>query len=294
MDVDARLLRSFLVVAEERHFGRAAARLFLTSPALSQQVRRLERTVGTRLFERDSRHVELTEAGTALVPVAADVVRAADAASAAVARIRRTARPVVEVGYMAASGQLLPGLREALAGSGTVLHGRRLEWGEQTSAVREGRVDAAFARSPVDDDGLCLLPVLSEVRVAALWEEHPLADRSSLSIADLAGEVLVSSVTAPERWRRFWHVDPRPDGSAVRRGPAVENTEEMLEVVAARRAVCITAASVPRYYRHPGVVFVPVRDIAESEVVLCWARDDGRERVRLLVAAVRELLAAPR
>jgi DNA-binding transcriptional LysR family regulator len=173
-------------------------------------VRRLERTVGARLFERDSRHVELTEAGAALVPVAADVVRAADAAAAAVARIRRTARPVVEVGYTAASGQLLPRLREVLAGSGTVLH------------------------------------------------------------------------------------DPRPDGSAVRRGPAVENTEEMLEVVAARRAVCITAASVPGYYRHPGVVFVPVGDLAESEVVLCWARDDGRERVRLLVAAVRELLAAPR
>lgn len=292
MEIDARLLRSFLAVAEERHFGRAAARVHLTSPALSQQVRRLERIVGARLFERDSRHVELTAAGTALVPVAAEVVRAADAAAAAVARIRRAARPVVDVGYLAASGQLLPRLREVLAGHGVVVQGRRLEWGEQTSAVREGRVDAAFARSPVADDGLHLLPVLSEPRVAGLWADHPLADRASLSIADLAGEALVSSTTAPERWRRFWHVDPRPDGSPVRRGPAVENTDEMLEVVAARRAVCITAASVPGYYRHPGVVFVPVDDIAESEVVLCWARDDRRDALQLLVGAVRTLLAA--
>ncbi len=288
MDIDVRLLRSFVIVAEERHFGRAAARLFVSSPALSQQVRRLEELVGDRLLERDSRHVALTSCGRAFLPAAREVVAAADRATAVVARLRRSARRTVSVGFMAASSHILPELRLELGRRAPelTLQTHRLEWGEQTSAVTDGRVDASFARSPIDLTDLDAVPVLSEPRVAGLWLDHPLAGRDRLVLADLSGQRMVSSATATEEWRRFWHVDPRPDGTPVPVGPLVENTEEMLEAVAARAAICITAASVPGYYRNPGVVFVTVTDIAPSEVVLCHVRGDARPEVALLVTVV--------
>src|SRR5215216_1612531 len=83
MTLDPRLLRAFVVLAEELHFGRAAARLYVTQPALSQQIARLERQLDVRLLDRSPHHVRLSEAGQALLEPARRAVRATHAAEAA-------------------------------------------------------------------------------------------------------------------------------------------------------------------------------------------------------------------
>src|SRR3954462_15025062 len=95
--MELRLLRYFVAVAEELHFGRAAERLHIASPSLSQQIKKLERDLGAALFVRDRRHVELTRAGAALVGDARQILELADAAAR---RVRGTARTKLRLGHV--------------------------------------------------------------------------------------------------------------------------------------------------------------------------------------------------
>src|SRR5688572_23771286 len=99
MNADTRLLRSFLVVAEELHFGRAARRLHLSQPPLSLQIRRLEEQLGARLFDRDRRHVALTEAGAGLVGRARHLLGELDRACVDAGRVARGELGALAVGY---------------------------------------------------------------------------------------------------------------------------------------------------------------------------------------------------
>lgn len=291
MDIHPRVLRYFLTVAEERHFRRAAERLYITSPALSQQIRQLESILGVELFRRTSRSVELTAHGTELLPLARAAVASNDAIGAWVATTK-TRRPRLRVGFMStAAGDLtqriLSAARASPRGFDVELH--HLDWGEQTRAVIDGRVDAAFVREPVALEGIRCTEVLAEPRVVMLPAGHHLAGRDSVSFADIRDEVFMPSAIGGREWVDYWLVEPRPGGRPAKRGPAVSSVEEMLENCAGGRGIAVTAGSVPKFYAHPQVRFVPIGDLLPNHVLLAVAADETRTVVtdfEQLVAAI--------
>ncbi len=290
MDINPRVLRYFLALADEQHFRRAAERLHVTSPALSQQIRQLESTLGVQLFERTSRSVRLTEQGAGLVPLARAAVAEADAI-AAWAETASRSRRVLRVGFMStgagANTQRIVRAAEAeLPGVDVQMH--YLDWGRQLDELLSGAIDLAFVREPDPPPTLRCTTVLEERRVALLPVSHPLADRAGISFAEIADEVFLPSATGSQAWIDYWLVVPRPDGSEPRLGPSTTTVEEMLELCASHRGISLTAESVPRFYSHPGVRFVPVDDLPLTRVLLCARADSADPAVARFEQVARE------
>jgi DNA-binding transcriptional LysR family regulator len=255
MDVDLRKLRYFLAVAELLNFGRAAERLHIAQPALSRQILALEKDLGAALFERDRHRVALTEAGQQLL---ADTPALLTSAAALRRRVAVAAR----------GNQLLNvGFRPGIVVTATVrafradqpdaeVELRRIEWDEQEQSLLDGRVDVAYVRPPVLPEGLTLLPLYQEPRVAVMPADHRLAGKSSVAVSDLAAEQLLPAhgIAAP-----------------LRTNSRVRTVEEKLEHVAAGAGVLFVALSMARYYQREDVVFVPLSDAPPDDVLLARA-----------------------
>ena len=188
------MLRYFLAVAEELHFGRAAARLYISQPSLSNQIQKLERSLGTPLFARTSRQVALTEAGRALLDeaplVLASMERAADHARLAGAGMAGTVR----LGYAPpASFETLGALLAAAANASpnvTVIP-TELFSAEIPSRVVAGEIDVGVALHPERMRGVESELLRVEPVAAVLSERHLLAGESSIGLADLVEETLL-------------------------------------------------------------------------------------------------------
>lgn len=193
--MELRHLRAFVVLADEHHFGRAAARLHIAQPALSQQIKQLERELGCALFDRTTRRVELTEAGRLLLaradPILAEVARAGDdVALLAAGRLGR-----VSVGFIGtATYDVLPRVarhvRAELPGLVLDLRGELLAPG-LADAVRAGTFDLAVLRPTDHMDELVVEQLRREPLVAVLPTSHPLAEADEIELADLASEPFV-------------------------------------------------------------------------------------------------------
>lgn len=288
MDLDLRRARYFQAVALELHFGRAAQRLHLAQPALSRQVAALEREVGVTLFDRSTRRVSLTAAGTTFLEDIGPVIAAADDAIRRVRHGERGADALV-VGFM-------PGLslRHAMRTvidefPNATIEIRELTWVNQADLVCDGTVDVALVRQPIDIAGLRLQHVINDPRGALLASDHPLAREAAISIAELAEDPVVRHRHGGI-WDDYWTVSPRPDGSFPTPGPMVETIAEKLAIVANGAAITFVPRSAARAYTHPDVVWVPISDIEDSHVALAWIA--GR-RGRLLSAFAAAVAQAP-
>ncbi|MEV7027709.1 LysR substrate-binding domain-containing protein [Kitasatospora sp. NPDC093558] len=190
--MELRQVRYFLAVAEELHFGRAAERMHIVQSAVSQQIRRLERELGVDLFDRTTRSVTLTPAGSVFVDRARAVVAAEQAALDAIAAFREEAaggvaalRIGTNVGLGARLERLLAALDRRAPGLAVELVSAAPA--DRLQRVRDGELDAAFVRGTARSPGLELLPVWQERFVVALSAGHPLAARETVGLADLAG-----------------------------------------------------------------------------------------------------------
>jgi DNA-binding transcriptional LysR family regulator len=187
--VELRQVRYFLAVAETRHFGRAAEQLHVVQPAVSQQVSRLERELGVRLFNRDTRNVSLTAEGTAFLEHAREILAAAERAAAA-ARDARQVGQVLRVGTGSGLGDLLGAvLAEQLTTHPDLsIELTRLKEPERLRALAAGRLGVAVIRSPLADlpSGLSLHQVVTEPLVAALPAALTTPARRTVRLAELA------------------------------------------------------------------------------------------------------------
>ncbi|GAB3148357.1 LysR family transcriptional regulator [Amycolatopsis stemonae] len=284
-DLDLRLVRSFAVVAEHRHFGRAAAELHLTQSSLSRQIIRLEQQVGARLLDRTPQGTRLTEAGAAFLPLAAELLRSG---AHAVARAQAVARPSrITIGY---TGNLIvtPAVRDLRRRHPDAdVRTQHLAWDDARAALLEHRVDVAVVRLPLRAAQLHVTVLYDEPRVLLLPRDHRLAGKESVTLDDIADEPLPRVLDA--EWDAFWRVDPRPDGRPAPGGPLIDAIEDKIELVASGQAVAIIPAGpgVVSGFR-PDLTTVPLEGVEPSQVAVA-TRAGERNR---LVAAFRKGAAA--
>ncbi|TVL89285.1 LysR family transcriptional regulator [Streptomyces sp. SAJ15] len=296
--MDLRLLSSFLAVVEEGHFGRAAARLFLSPPAVTQHVQRLESELGTRLVHRNP--VSPTPAGARLVGHARTLLAAANAAMDDMVEAVREekaggGRPL-RVGIMGhGSAELTPASISAYrrARPDVRVELRQLNFTEHVSALVEDRVDVAFVRPGPDDERIAADVLTTEQRIVAVPESSPIADARGhgVTVADIAELPFF----------RLPRHTPRPfteylyfNQEARRRGTDYAVTpQEVLTGVVNGRVAGSGLKSFARYYAWPGAVFVPVLDAPWQSSYLAVRARDGNPEVHvfraLTIALAREL-----
>lgn len=272
-------LRAFLAVADEGSFTRAAARLHIAQQALSTTVRRLERELGVRLFERTTREVRLTAAGEAMRDNARRALDELANGIGEARRIDRRGRGTLSVGVMA--GAALELTDPILAAFAQELPDVELSldphlYDDPSAGLRAGTSDVALLRPPLDERGLELRRLFAEPRVAVLSARHPLARKSELSLQDLHDTTVVRPASPDPVWNDFWTAGSSHTIDA-------RTLEAALEMISARRAVAISAAGWARFYPRPGVRNLPVADLPPSEVALAWRRGEENPLVRRFV-----------
>ncbi len=275
--LDLRLVQCFTVVAEHRHFGRAAAALHTTQPSLSRQIGRLEQQVGARLLDRGPRGTRLTEAGQVFLPLARTLLCSA---TQAMARTRAAAQPTrITIGYTT-NIIVTPAVRELRhRHPGADVHTVHLAWNEPRAALLEHRVDAVLTRLPFPADQLHVTVLYDEPRVLVVPVGHRLAGRESVTLDGIAGEPLPQVPGSDPAWNAFWRIDPRPDGRPAPDGPVVQDVEDKAELVAAGQAVAIIPAGEHTSRLRPDLCTVPLRGVEPSQVVLATRAGDRNRLV---------------
>lgn len=256
-------VRSFVAVAEELHFGRAAERLQMTQPPLSRQIQKLEKSVGAQLLERDNRRVELTGAGAAFLDEAYRLLNLVEGAGDLARRVDAGAAGVVRLGFTAVSaisilGPLLRRLTAALPDVEVLLSERVTQ--AQVDGIRRGELDIGLARPPFDTALLSSKVVLREPLMAVVPADHPLAalDRP-LAPQDFEGQPVIGY--HPQQSRYFHELSVRFLANAHPRiEQRVHQVLTAMLLVAADRGLALAPASATSL-QVEGVVF---KDLAHG------------------------------
>lgn len=296
-DVHLRDLRYFLAVAEELHFTRAAERLYVSQPALSKQVRALERQLGVELFRRDRHGVTLTGAGEALLPHARRVLADWSQGATAVAAARSAQRGTLVVGMSTSPGRggLLPAIRSRFTAArpDAVLRVRQVSWEDPTAGLADGDADVAFVWLPLPDaDRYAWTVIAEEPRLIALPETHPLASRPELDFADLADEPFLALPESAGPLRDHWLALDERAGRTARVGAEIAGTEETYEALVAGLGICLVAAGNAPLITLGGVVTRAVRGVSPSRYALAWREGDDRPLVRAYAETCRSVAGA--
>jgi DNA-binding transcriptional LysR family regulator len=275
--LELRDLQRFATLAEERHFGRAAARLGMGQPQLSRALQRLEAQIGTRLLARNSRGVAPTEAGRALLDDARRVLAIAQAAPQRALQAARGEAGTLALGFSGSCAYaFLPGAIEGFRRKrpGIEFQLREMSAARQIEALRDGGCDLCLrraARLPEDFDGAL---VFEEPMVAALPRTHPLARRPRLALADLRRSPFLAF---PQRDGTEFHQQLvtlcAQAGFEPDIAQEVAPMHALIGLVGAGVGVAVVPDSV-RKLRFAGVVYRPLTDIAErSRVYAVWRPD---------------------
>ena len=285
-------MQYFVAVAEELHFGRAAERLHIAQPSLSQQIRRLERGLGVTLFDRTSRRVELTPAGETLLR---EGRRLLEQARRAVRLTQAAAAEHLVVGFAgSAAGTLLAEVLRSFNAQqpGVEVSVRELML-DQIGVVRSGEVDLALTRLLPGQADVEVEVLSREARVAALPATHRLATRSSIAFNDLRQERFITNPAGPDAGPPArWLQEQRRHGLPGNVAAEAASVQELLTLVATGRGVCLVPTSVARTYQREDVRYVSVSDAEEAVVSIAWTRATLRPVVRAFIEAARQVVSA--
>ena len=288
--------RSFVAVAEELHFGRAAERLNMTQPPLSRQIQKLERSVGVELLERDNRKVSLTAAGEAFLIDARRLVISAERAPLNARRIASGQFGELRIGFTAASGfSLLGPLLSEISTNLPNVHLELFEMvtGEQVKALADGDIDLGLARPPFDEKVLESQLLFSESLCIAVPTGHRLdLLPREIVVEDLAGEALI--MHSPTKARYFYDLVVRQiDIEHQNVVHTVSQVLTMITLVAAGRGIAFVPESA-KLLGVEGVRYLRLEDIAEDAVELhaIWNRDARNPAMTKLAQIVRGSMQA--
>ena len=279
MDIkfDLRALRCFVTVAEELHFGRAARRLNISQPPLSQTIRTLESRLGVSLFERTRRSVALTHAGGVLLERARTLLEGAQQAGIAAQRASRGEVGRLTVAFiLAATHRVLPQavgeFRRRMPEVELTL--REMPISEQLRALASGEVDMGILRPPVNSNLIASTTLLREPFVAALPEGHRFARHAVLPLARLAGEPFV--ISSPGRSPLHSQIISAcaTAGFTPTVAQDAENLITLIGLVRAGLGVALLPQSVETL-RPTGIELRRLRGVEERvETAIAWRQDD--------------------
>ena len=286
--MELRHLRYFAAVAETRHFGRAAERLHLAQPALSQAIRQLEGELGTPLFVRTTRQVSLTPAGEFLQEEARRVLGAVDDSVRGVRRIAEGRSGLVRVAFTGTAAftelpRMARALKQALPEVALEVHADQLT-PVQTERLLDGSLDIGVLRPPVTGEGLELRTITVEPLVLAVPADHRLAIEPVVSVTDLRTEGFVLYADAASAVNDALQRSCAEAGFAPRKEHEAPGTAPLLALVAAGLGVSLVPASV-RAVPLAGVVFRDVTDAATIELACAWRADAESPTVRAVLTA---------
>jgi DNA-binding transcriptional LysR family regulator len=292
--VELHHLRSFVVLAEERHFGRAARRLRIAQPALSQQLRRLEHEVGARLMDRTTRRAELTEAGRLLQRRATEILATVDRTTSDLALLGAGRAGRVRLGFVGtATYDVLPRvaqrLRVELPDVELELRGELLG-PALLDAVRDGALDLAVLRpTPVAPDALVVVPLREEPLVAVLPSSHPAASAAAVSLAELAGLPLITHPAGHRSTMAPLVLDTVRRAGLDPEVVEVGETGTLVVLVAAGLGVGLVPASV-RALRLDGVAYVPLTPATVTVPLVLVHRPDPSAVVSRVASLIQGLV----
>jgi DNA-binding transcriptional LysR family regulator len=293
--VELREVHVFLALCEHLHFGQTAEQLQISHSRVSQILQGLEAKLGARLFDRTSRRVTLTPAGARFQ--------------------RRVLEPYAELRevlhdtYVRAgqiAGELALGLLFPSSGGpelaqiielfeqrhpGATVTIRDLRFDDPFGPLRRGELDVMACRLPIGQPDLTIGPVLaSDARILAVAIDHPFADRESISIEDLADCRAHDAGGQLPREYIDALIPPRtPRGRPIpRRHIGTPSPTQLLAMVARNEIVHPTISSFPDHFRHPGVTFLPIRDLPPMEAGLVWRASGETAAIRAFAQTAAE------
>jgi len=288
--VELRQLRYFICLTEELHFGRAAERQHIAQPAFSQQIRRLERELGVRLFNRTSRRVELTEPGRVFVGQARSILEAADDAMILVRQAGAGKQGRLRVAYSNGSDRGVP---PEVIDRFRAEHPRAelslsVQYDEECRVqLRSKEIDAAFFWMPLgESEDLAWHPVVREPLMVAVPERHALASADFVTPGQVAAQPLVwfARHWSPGSWDTIMGAVFLRHGLTPNVIVEDASQESMVRGVLAVAGVTIVTASTARQLRVDDVVYRPFTEPAPAvEIGLAWRAEDTSPLLRSLV-----------
>lgn len=292
--MELRHLRYFLAVCEELHFGRAAKRLHISQPPLSQQIRQLEEDLHVQLFYRTRRKVELTDAGRVFAGEARLILQQVERAAGLAVEANRSKLSRLVVACSPANVDVVLKILKAFTKRHPKIHivVKSLVTPRQVEALRNGRIDIGFLTLPVDSEGLVIETILQERLVVALPENHPLSARRRIPLRALAGETLIifPLYMSPGRFELIARMC-QTAGLSLHVVHEVDNIHTMLELISSGFGVSLMRASV-RGVRKKGVVFRELQHSPTVETGVAYRREHRSKALLLLIDIAKEVVGS--
>jgi DNA-binding transcriptional LysR family regulator len=273
-EIELRQMRYFLAVAQERSFVRASRRCHVAQPSLSRQIRALELSLGTRVFERLPREIRITPAGLVFEQEAAQALEHWRRAVSLVRALEREESRQLKFGLSALSDlpRMLALMQKAQKAAPELsMECRHANTSDLLLALLRGKLDIAIVDLPLKERGISVHPIHSESLITALPQGHPLSARPMVRLFELRKDpvVLLCSRTDPAAVP----IDAMLQQARIGPSDAVSSMIELLDHVALHRSVGLMRSSAARL-RRDGVVSKPLANSIQLETAVAWRTDD--------------------
>jgi DNA-binding transcriptional LysR family regulator len=290
--MELRHLHYFIAVAEELHFSRAAERLNISQPPLSQQIRSLEDELGVKLFERTKRHVQLTEAGKVFLERSYLVLAQLEQAIEVTQRIGRGEVGRLAIGFVdSATYTVLPDIlrifREQFPAVELRLH--ELTTQEQIHALHHNQIDVGVVRSTIIEPSLRTECVLQESLVLALPQTHPLSAQVKVSLSTLADEsfILFPAKLGPVFYEQIIHLCQQA-GFRPKVAQEAVQMQTIVSLVAAGLGIAFVPASMQSFHRS-GVIYKLLQEqTPQTGLYLAWRQHDSSPVIKAFLSLAQK------
>ncbi len=294
--IELRHLRYFMAVAEELHFGRAAERLHMAQPPLSQQIRQLEDELGFSLFHRTKRSVQLTEAGQAFLTESQKLFKQFEQAIETGRRVSRGEQGQLVIGFISSAAyNVLPAILRSFRSQVPQVRLELHEMGtkEQLDGLRDGKIDVGFLRPPLEDKTLSCTTIMREPMVVALPETHPLVEQPQIVLSSLANEafILFPRLQSPRVYDQIISLCQQAGFSPTVVQEAMQ-MQTIVSLVAGGIGIAIVPISLNNLQR-TGVVYKPLEQPTPyAEVAVAWRNQDLSAIAQRFLEIVEQVTAA--